>query len=161
NDELIKSSKLINFVNSFHPIINSLKNDNLLSVNSYVLNYTSIVKSVIENKRIYKIGVMGIGTDFHTAGIFPNSKELFESKFNSLDYITSHTFGKSPYTNRITITIPALMLFDSFIIYLKSEEKKPVLDYLLEENTQLKPLNEIPCGVYRLMESTIVTDIIS
>ena len=79
-----------------------------------------------------KVGVMGMGADLHTAGIFPQSKALA-----SEDYVIAEMY-ENKYPKRVTMTMKALSRFQNFIILVFDVTKKPAL-FLL---TQGKEKNE-------------------
>jgi 6-phosphogluconolactonase/glucosamine-6-phosphate isomerase/deaminase len=72
----------------------------------------------------YSIGLFGIGTDGHTAGILPNSPAV-----SSKDYAA---FYKTPEFERITMTFDAIKQLDEAVLYAVGEAKKPVLKKLNE-----------------------------
>ncbi|MEI6462563.1 MAG: 6-phosphogluconolactonase [bacterium] len=160
NDIGIRNSEIINFANSYTPIIDSSNLIELLPSDKYVKDYSDKLNVVFMDKDIYKIGLMGIGGDYHTAGISPNSdKELFNSFFCSKELVSYHEFGKPPFNKRITTTITGLNSFNEFFVFLKGYDKKQVIEYLL--GNELYDLNLRPCGIYKSMKTTLVTDITS
>ena len=73
-----------------------------------------------------RIGVMGVGTNLHTAGIFPKSVAA-----HSPDYVVAEEIsGKFP--KRISLTMKALGEFTSFIIMMFGNEKKEAVRILLD-----------------------------
>lgn len=83
-----------------------------------------------------KVGVMGMGADLHTAGIFPQSKAL-----TSEDYVIAESY-ENKYPKRVTMTMKAIKQFQTFIILVFDVTKKPALFLLTkgkEKNEQLFP----------------------
>lgn len=83
-----------------------------------------------------KVGIMGLGADLHTAGIFPQSEAL-----TSENLVIAETYGNK-YPKRVTMTLKALRQFQSFIILVFDVTKKPALFLLVrgkERNQHLFP----------------------
>ena len=100
------------------------------------------------NKENYKIGVFGIGADGHTAGILPQSIAV-----NSEEYAC---YYETPKFNRITMTPKAISLLNEGIVFMKGEEKWPVVEDLLNKNTAIA---EQPAQILKtLPKLTIFTD---
>jgi 6-phosphogluconolactonase/glucosamine-6-phosphate isomerase/deaminase len=70
----------------------------------------------------FKLALLGIGTDGHTAGILPGSPAV-----GSTDYAI---YYKAPDYQRITITLKALALMDEAVVYARGGEKAKALDDL-------------------------------
>jgi 6-phosphogluconolactonase/glucosamine-6-phosphate isomerase/deaminase len=77
----------------------------------------------------YKIGLFGIGTDGHTAGILPQSRAV-RSKDLALGYDT-------PTFSRITITPKAIGKLDEAVVWAQGKDKWPVLKNLEEKKILL------------------------
>ena len=120
------------------------------------LKTAKIYKKEIEDlfKRFKKrVGVMGIGANLHTAGIFP-----FSVAAHSPDFVVAEEVdGKFP--KRITLTLKALSEFSSFVILVFGENKREALRKLLDESDN--DIQAHPAIFYRKAEikSYLVTDI--
>ena len=77
----------------------------------------------------YKIGLFGIGTDGHTAGILPQSRAV-RSKDLAFGYDT-------PTFSRITITPKAIGKLDEAVVWAQGKDKWPVLKNLEEKKILL------------------------
>src|SRR3972149_8873339 len=64
-----------------------------------------------------KVGVMGVGVNLHTAGIFP-----FSVAAHSPDYVVSEKVDDK-FPKRVTLTLKALGEFTSFVILVFGKEK--------------------------------------
>lgn len=74
-----------------------------------------------------RVGVMGVGTNLHTAGIFPNSKAVKSENFVEAIEV------EDKFTQRLTLTIKALGEFTGFVIMMFGQEKKEALEIMLDE----------------------------
>lgn len=70
----------------------------------------------------YKIGMFGIGTDGHTAGILPESGAV-----NSSNLVYSY---ETPIFSRITITPKAIEKLDEAVVWAQGEDKWKVIENL-------------------------------
>src|SRR5690606_33493720 len=90
--------------------------------------YSDILKQELD-KADYKIGLFGIGSDGHTAGILPHSPALTSHAF-------AHAYEASPFV-RITMTPKAIELLDEAVVFAQGETKWPVIRSLLHEDIAL------------------------
>lgn len=74
----------------------------------------------------YKIGMFGIGTDGHTAGILPKSRAVMSENFAS-SYDTENF-------ERITMTPEAILLLDEVVVYTLGEAKRHVVEDLRDKD---------------------------
>lgn len=73
----------------------------------------------------YKIGLFGIGTDGHTAGILPESEAV---------KATDLAYGyKTEKFERITVTFKTIEKLDEAVVWMQGEEKWKVLESLEKE----------------------------
>ena len=120
------------------------------------LETAKIYEKEIEDllKRFKKrVGVMGIGANLHTAGIFP-----FSVAAHSPDFVVAEEVdGKFP--KRITLTMRALGEFTNFLILMFGEEKKEVLRILLDD--EVNDMQKYPAIFYRKYKAKtyLITDI--
>ncbi len=70
----------------------------------------------------YKIGIFGVGTDGHTAGILPESGAV-----NSSNLVYSY---ETPIFSRITITPKAIEKLDEAVVWAQGEDKWKVIENL-------------------------------
>ena len=99
-----------------------------------------------------KVGVMGIGTNFHTAGIFPNSLAA-----HSPGYVAGETVDDK-FPDRVTLTLKALGEFTNFVILAFGKEKKEALKKVLDEKEN--NMQKYPAIFYRKskIKSYLITD---
>ena len=98
-------------------------------------------------KADYKIGMFGIGTDGHTAGILPHSNAVGMD-----DLVCAYN---TPIFDRITITPQVISILDEAIVYSMGEVKWPILEKLQEDIS----LEEDPSQVLKKVPLlTIFTD---
>lgn len=97
----------------------------------------------------YRIGLFGVGTDGHTAGIKPGSPAITATEV-AIDF-TGEDF------ERITMTFPAIERLDEVVLQAFGGEKSPVLGQLLHEDL---PLDKQPAQVLKRVETcTLFTDV--
>lgn len=100
-----------------------------------------------------KVGVMGVGNNLHTAGIFP-----YGTAVHSADYVVAQEV-EDEFSKRITLTLKALGEFINFIILMFEHEKKDTLRRILDVNED--DMQKYPAVFYRKakIKSYLVTDI--
>lgn len=101
-----------------------------------------------------KVGVMGIGANLHTAGIFP-----YSAAGKSPDYVVAETVDDE-FPRRITLTLKALGEFTTFVILAFGKGKKEALKKMLDEKENDMQAN--PAIFYRKapIKSYLITDIV-
>ncbi len=87
-----------------------------------------------------KVGIMGIGSNLHTAGIFPNSQAVTSEAF-ALSEVVDDKFPQ-----RITMTMKALREFTGFVILAFGEEKRDALKLMMDKNQN--DLSKYPAVFY-------------
>ena len=109
---------------------------------------TNLARGFKKSKEIqYKIGLFGIGSDGHTAGILPGSGAVLSKKL---------AFGyDAPTFSRITITPKAIEKLDEAIVWAQGKEKWEVLKDLQKNNSILKQPAQI---LKKVPVLTIFTD---
>ena len=96
----------------------------------------------------YKIGVFGMGTDGHTAGLKPDT-----SAVNATGWTTAFTGNDF---ERITMTFDAIKQLDEVVLQAMGADKTAILDSLLHEDLSIKTQ---PAQVLKsVAQSTIFTD---
>jgi 6-phosphogluconolactonase/glucosamine-6-phosphate isomerase/deaminase len=106
------------------------------------------------------IALFGMGSDGHTAGIFPypENRDLFEHMFDAEKLVVSYdAAGKNSFTKRITTTNALFKRLDAGFAYICGSDKKAAVNDLRENK---KRANELPAmflsGIKKIK---IVTDI--
>jgi 6-phosphogluconolactonase/glucosamine-6-phosphate isomerase/deaminase len=112
----------------------------------------NIVISQLFKKFKKKIGIMGIGANLHTAGIFPGSQAV-----RSKNYVIGQEVSDK-FPKRITLTVKALEEFTNFIILMFGKEKQPLLRRLLERG--VNDVQKYPAIFYRKtkIKNYLITD---
>ena len=112
------------------------------------------------------VAVFGIGTDGHTAGIFPVSSHArpglawlneFQTRYESGALVVGHSHGPEPFADRITLTPKALSLIDHVFLVAQGERKKEALERFL--NASFEDRFQTPAVVLKEAKNlTIITD---
>jgi len=109
----------------------------------------------------HSVGITGIGSDGHTAGIAPNRNDFTNPIFSSTGkhvFVSSFTDANGFFKDRITLTFAGLSLLDFIIVFVFGEEKKEALKKVFISGS----LEEIPARIYNsstLSEKTLfITD---
>lgn len=102
-----------------------------------------------------RIGVMGVGTDVHTAGIFPNSLAA-----HSADYVVAETVDDE-FIQRITLTLKAIGEFGNFVVLMFGEDKKEAIRIILDEDEN--DMQKYPAIFYRKSPAkvSLITDVLT
>ena len=100
-----------------------------------------------------KVGVMGIGSNLHTAGIFP-----YSAAAKAPHYVVSEEV-EDKFPLRVTLTLRALGEFQTFVILAFGEEKREAVKIMLDENEN--DMQACPAIFYRkcFAKSFLITDI--
>ncbi len=96
-------------------------------------------------KRTYTIGQFGVGSDYHIAGIKPDSPACI-----ARDLAVGYEWTDF---KRITITFDAIRQMNRVLTFMFGETKKPVLDSLMNEHHQ--PLAQ-PVQILKSIDSSVV-----
>ena len=99
-----------------------------------------------------KVGVMGIGANLHTAGIFSYSVAAKSPNFVEAEV------AEDKFPKRITLTLKALGEFTNFVILAFGKEKKEALKKVLDEKEN--DMQKYPAIFYRKskIQSYLITD---
>lgn len=92
------------------------------SLDETVQLYQKAIKPILEDAKIYKLAMTGIGADGHALGIKPKSPAVFSEQLVS-------GYRGEDFT-RVTLTPKAVALMDEFVCYVAGEEKHKILDEL-------------------------------
>lgn len=102
----------------------------------------------------------GMGTDGHTAGIFPYPKDpqFFEATFENHHWLASYTAaGKHKYETRVTATLPFFKNIDEALMLVCGNQKRQAFEAFIKGKTQP---HEIPAlGIFQTKHYQIFTDI--
>ena len=110
--------------NHFHTI------DTSLPIEKACMKYEA------ELPKQFDLVILGIGTDGHTASLFPQSEALGEANKQ-----VTHTVKPNTDEKRITLAFPPIMNSKTIIILLQGQEKKKIIDELFHAN---KLISELP-----------------
>ena len=86
--------------------------------------YNRFISSMF-NPGVYKIGLMGIGSDGHTAGLLPGSRAA-----ESTDFVVSY---QGPDYRRITLSARGIAGLDKAVVYASGKAKQIAIDNLAKE----------------------------
>jgi len=87
----------------------------------------------------YKIALLGLGADNHTAGVLPNSPAITSSH-------TVVAYQEGNYS-RITMSLAGLKNLDEAVVYSVGESKRTALENLASEKEL--PINQFPSRIIR------------
>lgn len=88
----------------------------------------------------FDVLILGMGSDGHTASLFPGAKKLAAATDMQSENIC---IGIAPLTaphERMTLTLPAILNSRQIILHITGQEKKDVLEHAQQEG----PLDELP-----------------
>ncbi len=88
------------------------------------------------HRPLFDLVLMGMGSDGHTASLFPNAPALEETQ---KWVVGVDEAGLEPFVPRVTLTLPALASSNEMLFLVSGHDKKPVLERLLADE-------ELPAG---------------
>lgn len=99
-----------------------------------------------------RVGVMGVGSNLHTAGIFPNSEAS-----KSAELVVGEEVNDK-FRQRVTLTFRALSQFSAFVILMFGEDKKAAIGKILDKKEH--DMRKYPAIFYRMakIHSFLITD---
>lgn len=158
NEKMIRATGLVAAVERygapFYPILRKG-----LSIEETAKEYDKVARDIFFNFP-KSVAIMGVGTDGHTAGILPetrNMKSEIRNTSNNHEFVTSYTSEKMEPPQRITLTFAGLALIDFFIVFIFGKDKKKVLPQMLEGGS----VEEMPARFFNQVsskKSIIITD---
>ena len=87
---------------------------------------------------IFDLIFLGLGTDGHTASLFPGERALEERE----KFVVA-VKGGVPYVNRLTMTLPVLNMARQIVFLVSGKEKAEILRTVLEGYQPLLPASKI------------------
>lgn len=114
------------------------------SITDTAAAYDELVRSLIT---VYpqSIGLLGIGTDGHTAGIAPNRSDFINPLFaNTYDMYGWFADTTGPFGNRVTMTFLGLQMLDVLIILALGKEKQEAINQMFTTGSE----SEIPARFF-------------
>lgn len=105
--------------------------------------YNAILESLF--RMTYKLAVLGVGADGHTAGLLPGS----EKKWNKKLFVTGYE-NNGEYKKRISVTPKTIGLLDQVFVVANGVEKKEALTNLVKGKKKGK-WDEFPAGIIALV----------
>lgn len=110
-----------------------------LSPKSAADDYNNTLNSFFDyHEKIFDLIILGMGTDGHTASLFPGSDALREESCWVV-----HSFISQLDSWRITLTFPAIDLARKIIVLVVGEKKAEILKTVLEEDKINFPIKKI------------------
>lgn len=126
---------------SLYPVLNG--EDGLATAHTYTTTLAELL-----NGADYSVGLFGVGTDGHIAGIKPASDAVDTHE------LTSYYVGED--FERVTITFEAMKQLDEVLIAASGEQKFPVIRAILHETY---PLEERPAHILKTLSNvSLFTD---
>lgn len=89
--------------------------------------YEDTMRSVMGERPIFDLVVLGMGADTHTASLFPDSPALTESKL-----LAAHNPVGGAIGDRLTLTLPALCDARSVVVLVLGDQKSQALQIALQ-----------------------------
>lgn len=149
NELLLETSGLVEYLNfwgiEFHKILRGKE------FKETAQDYEKTLADLFDRFK-KRLGIMGIGSNLHTAGIFPNSKAA------TSDQLVIAETVEDQFPQRITMTFRALEKFQTFIILAFGEEKREAIKKMLDEKET--DIQRYPAVFYRTsgIKTYLITD---
>lgn len=84
-----------------------------------------VYETLVKDRLPLDVAVLGIGSDGHTASLFPHSPAL-----QSQNLVAHTTTDQFAVQDRITLTFPAIMQSKTLLVLLRGKEKRAIVDLL-------------------------------
>lgn len=101
-------------------------------------NFDSFLTRAIHSEDLYKLAIIGVGSDYHTLGIMPHKQEYcayFKKNYATGYNLEDFTKSENPFKERITMNFNGLMKMDDVFLYAVGSSKKTVLRNLVAANS--------------------------
>lgn len=134
----------------FYPVLHSRYTNETETATAYALQLQNLITGCSNRT----IGVFGIGSDGHTAGIKPMAKEKFTALYVPNSLVVGY---KAEDFTRITITPECIRKITHCYVYVADVSKNGVVQTLLQPKTL--SLYEFPAGIFQTFSSEMfITD---
>lgn len=116
--------------------------------------YDALIRSKFGESEVpqFDMVLLGVGTDGHTASLFPNSPALAVT-----DKWAAYGQGPEPYQERVTLTFPVLENALSTVMVVAGRDKSEILSQILhpQENSTILPATRV---LWSANNSFLLTD---
>jgi len=136
NEKMIRNTGLISYIENharFYPVLENK------DIEDSAKDYDETVRFLF-NYFQKSIGILGIGTDGHTAGIPARTQNSKVKSQNETDLITSFNDFPGEFKERITLTFLGISKLDLIIVLVFGKEKKKALTKIFKRGS----IEEIP-----------------
>lgn len=117
----------------FYPMYPSTE----LSIDAAQAMYTQRLTKLKKSQGyFFDVTILGMGTDGHTASLFPHNPTLSITQ----QWITHTQVAQAMIPDRLTLTFPAILSSKKILLLLQGKEKKDVLDRLLYGDESVEEL---------------------
>lgn len=107
--------------------------DTTLPPTEAAMAYEIIIQNMTQP---FDLVVLGIGTDGHTASLFPQSDAV-----NEKHKLAVHVhIPSNPYPDRLTLTFPTILHAKQILLLASGPEKKAILEKLIKSNDSIETL---------------------
>ncbi len=119
-----------------------------LSLEDTAREYDQFITNAIHGEGMHKIGVLGVGTDYHLAGIMPLKQEYY-NKFKS-NYVCGYRISEvsdsdNEHEERVTLNFNGIMKLDDVSLYAIGPNKYTILRNLVAANAPtIKEISDKP-----------------
>ncbi len=108
--------------------------------------YNNILEKLFQ-EYTYKIAILGLGEDGHTAGLLPGFQKLWD-----IDKLVVGYENEGEFKRRISMTPQALKQMDQAIVVVSGEKKKGMLRYIVNKMnnpifSHSEEINHIPVAI--------------
>ena len=117
--------------------VHSIPTNNVSPANAAKL-YEAALKSyygtehIDEHRPLFDVVLMGLGSDGHTASLFPGDPALDETRRWVIDVDRAHV---EPFVPRITLTLPTLAACSEMLFLVSGRDKRAILERVLTDPT--------------------------